>query len=99
MFSKILIGSFEILEKHGYDQLRSGSVEYFEENLELLVKYCVTKISGEHLLGFAQTTWEAVEPQWVEMLNQGADTVKAVREWYETNQEQEKGICDASEGR
>lgn len=72
MFSKILIGSFEILEKHGYDQLRSGSVEYFEENLEL---------------------------QWVGMLNQGADTVKAVREWYETNQEQEKGICDASEGR
>ena len=74
---------FEIMEKHGYDQLPCGSVEYFEDNLELLAKYCVNKISKEHLLGFAQTTWAAVEPEWVEMLQQSADTVKAVREWYE----------------
>lgn len=73
----------DCVEQHGYDQLPCGSVEYFVDNLELLAKYCVKKISREHLFGFAQTTWEAVQPEWVEMLDQGADTMKAVREWYE----------------
>lgn len=81
---EVRVRPYEILDRAGFDQLPTGSVEYFDENLELLVKYCSEHVSKEHLLGFMQTTWEAVQPEWQDMLNKGADTVEAARAWYES---------------
>lgn len=81
---EVRVRPLDILERHGFDQLPTGSIEYYDENLRLLAEYCRDHISKEHLLGFMQTTWIAVQPQWQEMLDKSADTVRDVREWYES---------------
>ena len=80
---EVRVRPLDILSKYGYDQLPCGSVEYFEENLELLVQYCHERVDKAHLLGFMQTTWEAVQPQWTDMLTMGCDTVNRSRKLYE----------------
>lgn len=82
--NEIRVRPIDILEAAGFDQLPTGSIEYFEENFELLVKYCKENISDEHLLGFMQTTWESVTPEWQQYLNHSTEPVKAAREWFES---------------
>lgn len=82
--NEIRVRPLDILEEAGFDQLPAGSIEYFEENFELLVKYCKENISDEHLLGFMQTTWESVTPEWQKYLNRSTEPVKAAREWFES---------------
>ncbi len=72
---RIRVAPFDILDKHGFDQIPGGSVEYHKNNLELLAKYCKEHISREHLFGFIQTTWRAVEWQNKEHLWDGANAV------------------------
>lgn len=49
--------AFELLDKHGFDQVPTGSNWSYPENMEMLTKYCIDNISSEHLLGFMQTPW------------------------------------------
>lgn len=81
--NEIRVRPIDIFEKAGFDQLPTGSIEYFDENFELLVKYCKENISDQHLLGFMQTTWESVTPEWQEYLNRSTELVRAAREWFE----------------
>ena len=74
-FAEIRVKPFHILEEHGFDQIPGGSVEYHRENMELLAKYCKEHISPRKLLGFIQTTWASVEPQYSEKLFDGATTL------------------------
>lgn len=80
---EIRVRPLDIFEKHGYDQLPTGSNYYFDENIELLTKYCKEHISKEHLLGMMQTTWYFVKPDHKEMLDKGTDALKKARDWYE----------------
>lgn len=57
---KMRLRPFELLEKHGFDQIPGGSSYYRDDNITNLVKYCKEKISKEHLLGFIQTSWASV---------------------------------------
>ena len=76
----------ELLEKHGFDQVPTGSNFTCYENMELLVKYCKERISPEHLLGFMQTTWEdAREPWFTDKLLPAADALNDARKWFEAN--------------
>lgn len=84
-YNEIRIKPITILEKAGFDQLPTGSIEYFKENFELLVEYCKENISDKHLLGFMQTTWEPVMPEWEEYLIDSTKPVKAAREWFENS--------------
>jgi hypothetical protein len=70
--SRIRVEPFRILDEHGFDQIPGGSVEYYKENMELLAGYCKEHISGEHLLGFIQTTWASVEDKYKDKLFDGA---------------------------
>jgi hypothetical protein len=54
----------ELLEKHGFDQVPTGSNFSYDENIELLVEYSKQMISPERLLGFMQTTWEDAREPW-----------------------------------
>lgn len=81
--NEIRLRPIDKLAKAGYDQLPTGSIEYFEENFERLVKYCKENIPDEHLLGFMQTTWESVTPEWREYLNHSTEPVKSARDWFE----------------
>ena len=80
-FHRIRVEPFDIFEAHGFDQIPGGSVEYHRENMELLAAHCKKHISAEHLLGFIQTTWASVEPQYKGKLFDGAaalgDAIKA----------------------
>ena len=49
------------------------------------VKYSKESISDEHLLGFMQTTWESVTPEWQEYLIESTEPIKAARDWFENN--------------
>ena len=80
---RIRVAPFDILEAHGFDQMPAGSVEYFKENMELLVKYCKNSISKEQLLGFIQTTWTSVEPENEAKLSKGTDALRIAKELYE----------------
>ena len=80
---RIRVAPFEILEKNGFDQFPAGSVVYHKENMELLVRYCKEHISPEHLLGFMQTTWEAVEPKYAPLLTDGSEAIAAAKRIYE----------------
>ena len=73
--SRIRIAPFDILDEHGFDQIPGGSVEYFEDNFELLAAYCKKHVSSDKLLGFIQTTWCSVEEEYKQKLFDGADAV------------------------
>lgn len=81
--NEIRLRPIDILNDAGFDLLPTGSVEYFNENFELLVKYCKDSIADSHLLGFMQTTWESVTPEWQNYLIDSTKTVKTAREWFE----------------
>ena len=83
--NEIRVRPIDILESAGFDQLPTGSIEYYKENFELLVKYSKESISDEHLLGFMQTTWESVTPEWKEYLIDSTEPIKAARDWFENN--------------
>lgn len=51
------VSAFLELEKHGYDQIPTGSNWSNQENFEAMVSYCIRRIAPERLLGFLQTTW------------------------------------------
>jgi hypothetical protein len=48
----------------------------------MLVDYSLDNISGEHLLGFMQTTWEPLMSKWQKDLDCGNRAVLAARETY-----------------
>lgn len=76
----------ELLDRHGFDQVPTGSNFSAYENFELLVKYCKDKISPEHLLGFMQTTWEdAREPWYSNNLIPAADALYEAKRHFEEN--------------
>ncbi len=54
---KEILPFFELLDKHGFDQVPIGANCYHEENMEQLAGYAAAHISDEHLLGFMNTPW------------------------------------------
>ncbi len=80
------LAPFALLEKHGYDQVPTGSVIFHEENFESLVCYASQCISPEHLKGFMQTTWERPEAPWKPLLDAGNKTLARAKSWYESKE-------------
>lgn len=80
---EIRIYPFELLEKHGFDQLPGGSMNYFDDNFKNLTEYCKKTISKEHLFGILQTTWTMVGEEWWEPLTRAADLVADTKSKYE----------------
>ena len=85
---RVGLRSFDLLDKHGYDQIPTGSVWSSSTNFEDLTKYCAEHVSGEHLLGMMQTTWERVDKGWFHMHTEAADRLAAAKKWYESQSKQ-----------
>lgn len=79
---EVRVRPLKTLDEAGYDIFPTGSIEYFDENLLNLTKYCAENISKEHLLGFMQTTWESVTPERTDYLERGNVALKAAKDWY-----------------
>jgi hypothetical protein len=64
------------LDRHGYDQIPTGSNFHDPQSFGLLVEYCQKTISPAHLKGFLQTTWmpmlEAFRQRHIEAIDQVA---------------------------
>ncbi len=52
--------AFELLDKHGFDQVPTGSNFVHRDNFELLVDHCVKHISDENLKGFMIASWRGM---------------------------------------
>lgn len=52
------VKTFLDLEKHGFDQVPTGSNWTTADNFEALVKWCRPRIGAERLKGFLQTPWQ-----------------------------------------
>jgi len=51
------VQAYKSLDKHGYDQIPTGSNHSNDENFAMTVEYCRKHIKERHLLGFLQTPW------------------------------------------
>ena len=79
--------TFELLDKHGYDQVPTGSsVWASDKNFELLTEYAVKHISPERLMGMMQTTWERIDPDWMQVHHKSAEHIKIAKAWYENRE-------------
>ncbi len=52
--------AFELLEKHGYEQVPTGSNYVHRNNFELVVDHCVKHISDQNLKGFMIASWNGI---------------------------------------
>jgi len=78
------VRSFDLLDRHGYDQIPTGSNWSCDENIMELTKYCAEHVSEAHLLGIMQTTWERVAPgKWLEKYLNATDLLAEAKNWYE----------------
>ena len=80
---KCRIMPIDALERAGFDQLPTGSIEYDHDCLPRLAEYCADHISREHLIGFMQTTWAPCLPDWQYMLDKGNDATRDAINAYE----------------
>ena len=78
------LAAFELLDRHGYDQVPTGSVWSNENNFERLTEYCAERISPEHFLGMMQTVWERVDPAWMKKHDTAIEHIKIARALYES---------------
>ena len=74
---------FKLLSEAGFDLMPTGSIEFVNDNLEMMAAFCKKHIAPERLVGFMQTTWESVEPQWEDYLVRGAKSLREARRIYE----------------
>ena len=72
-----------LLDQAGFDQLPTGSVDFDKDALPLLADYCKKRLNKDRLLGFMQTTWDPVLPDWQEELSEGARRLQEARAIYE----------------
>lgn len=80
---EIRVRPFTALAEAGFDIFPAGSLAYFDDNLSCLAEYCTSHVPRERLLGFMQTTWEPLTPEWRELHERSAVTVGDIRKKYE----------------
>lgn len=81
----VRVGTFEMLDKHGYDQVPTGSIYSADNNLELLTARCKELISPEHFIGMMQTSWERIDPDWMHVHHKAAEHIRIAKDVFEKN--------------
>ena len=76
--------SFELLDRHGFDQIPAGSNFSYADNFELLTKYSKEHISSEHLLGMMHTVWERVDKGWMDKHRAAEQNIADAKAWFES---------------
>ena len=74
---------YEDLDKHGFDQVPTGSNWGARDNFVKLTKYCAEKFNPDLQLGMMQTAWERITEPWMPQINHSVDMLREAREWYE----------------
>jgi len=71
---------FDKLDRHGYDQIPTGSIWGRKGNFPMLVAYGDAHISREHLLGYMQTVWKPTLPETAPVHEDAMDDLKRAME-------------------
>ena len=79
---KIRLAAFEELDRHGYDQVPTGSNWSSPANMKALTQYCTERISDEHLMGFMQTPWCLFDRDHTHVLDQSVEKLGEAIDWY-----------------
>ena len=74
---------YENLDKHGFDQVPTGSNWGAKDNFVKLTKYCAENFNPDFQLGMMQTAWERITEPWMPQINHSVDMLREAREWYE----------------
>ena len=72
-----------LLDQAGFDQMPTGCVIFDKDALPLLAAYCKKRLTPSRLLGFMQTTWDPVLPDWMEELREGNRRLSEARKLFE----------------
>lgn len=81
----IRLKSFELLDKHGFEQIPTGSNFTYSDNFEGLTKYCKENISSENLVGMMHTVWERVDKDWMFKHKSAEQNIADAKKWFEEN--------------
>lgn len=73
------LAMFELFDKHGFDQVPTGSVWAADDNFERLTEYCADRISSDKFMGMMQTTWERIDPDWMHVHHKAANSIRNAR--------------------
>jgi hypothetical protein len=75
--------AYEDLEKHGYDQIPTGS-NYFNHdgNMAGTIKYCKKNIADERLLGFLQTPWKMTLERYRADILKSIEQLGNAKKWF-----------------
>jgi hypothetical protein len=66
---------YEELDKHGYEQVPTGSNHFNSDNFQLTVDFCKKNIDPSRLLGFMNTTWRPTLMPCLERHKEAIDQV------------------------
>lgn len=77
--------SFELLDKHGFDQVPAGSTFSYADNFELLTKYSKEHLSSEHFIGMMHTVWERIDNGWMDKHRSAEKNIADAKKWFENN--------------
>jgi hypothetical protein len=75
--------SFELLDKHGFDQVPAGSTYSYADNLEKLTKYSKEHVSPENLMGMMHTVWERIDEGWMDKHKLAEKNIADAKAWFE----------------
>ena len=75
--------SFDLLDRHGYDQVPTGSNWSHDGNMQGLTKYCTERLNPDKLIGFMQAPWFFVYRGHSGKLFGGNDELLESRTWFE----------------
>lgn len=72
--------AYELLDKHGYEQVPCGSNYVHRDNFELTVDHCTKHISDDKLLGFFMAPWKITMPEFADHHIEGVDAMAETRQ-------------------
>ena len=82
---KKVLECFDVLDRHGYDQIPTGSNYSTPDNMLALTKYCTEHISDDRLMGFMQAPW-MMPYEWGhqrQRIREGVDQLGESKRWFE----------------
>ncbi len=81
---QLYIRAFETLDRHGFDQVPTGSVWTRHDNFEKMVGATKSVISEEHLMGYMQSVWRPMMPLHKAQQNAGVKTLGDAKKRFES---------------
>jgi hypothetical protein len=81
--SRIRVEAYRVFEKHGYDQIPTGSNHSNTENFGLTTEYARKNIDPSRLLGFLQTPWRKTKEEFRDHHMAAIEQIGAARKAFE----------------